>query len=276
MIDSTSTISLEKKRKGDPVERFLAADMTRHEDELYTLSMAAPFPPAPLMHRVSGLTSEADFAQHGRDLFSALNKASPKSLLDFQAILDFGIGSGRLARMFKDFRGKYYGADVDHELVEWTASALPWVTGLSTTPREPLPCADGLFDGVISVSVFSHMNERDAGFYLQELHRVTRPGAFLLLTIHGQRALDRALSERNILKMLEISKDSVKLSVAKLASTGFSFVPQGYWTSDSYDYGMTFIGENYVRTKWSMLFSVEGITFGGIHDFQDIVLLRRQ
>jgi hypothetical protein len=105
--------------------------------------MAAPFPPAPMMYRVSGLTSEHDFAKHGRDLFSALSKASPKSLLDFQTVLDFGIGSGRLARMFKDFRGTYYGADVDHELVDWVKSALPWVTGLATAPRQPLPCASG-------------------------------------------------------------------------------------------------------------------------------------
>lgn len=246
-----------------------------HEDELYTLSMAAPFPPPTLMYRVSGLTSAHDFAGHGRDLFSALSKASPKSLLDFQTILDFGIGSGRLARMFKDFRGVYYGADVDHELLDWAASALPWVTAMATTPREPLPCASGQFDCVISISVYSHMNEQDANFYLHELHRVTSQGAFLFLTIHGQRALDRALTESSILKMLAIPQDSVRLSVAKLASTGFSFVQQGYLTSDTYDYGMTFISENYVRTRWSELFFVENIALGGIHDFQDIVVLRR-
>ena len=248
----------------------------KHEDELYTLSMAAPFPPPMLMHRVSGLNSEHDFASHGRDLFSALSKASPKSLLDFQTILDFGIGSGRLARMFKDFRGTYYGADVDHELLDWASSALPWVTPMSTKPKERLPCAAGQFDCVIAISVYSHMNEQDVNFYLRELHRVTRPGALLFLTIHGQRALHRALTENDILKMLAIPERSVRLSAAELASTGFSFVlQQAHLTSDSYDYGVTFISENYLRAKWSELFSVENIAFGGIHDFQDIVVLRR-
>ena len=120
------------------------------------------------------------------------------------------------------------------------------------------------------------MNEQGAIFYLHERHRVTSPGALLFLTISGQRVLDRALTESNILKMLAIPEDSARLSVARLASTGFSFVQQGYWTSDTYDYGITFIGEQYVRTKWSTLFSIEGITFGGIHDFQDIVVLRRR
>jgi hypothetical protein len=38
---------------------------------------------------------------------------------------------------------------------------------------------------------------------------------------------------------------------------------------------MTFIGEAYVRSNWSTLFSIEDITVGGIHDFQDIVVLKR-
>jgi len=238
--------------------------------------MAAPFPPPALMYRVSGLTSNDDFAKHGRDIFAALTTASPKPLFDFQAILDFGIGSGRLARMFKGFRGVYYGADVDHELLNWAANALPWVTDMATLPRKPLPCLDGLFDCVISVSVYSHMNEQDADFYLDELHRVTRPGSFLFLTIHGQRALERASTENDVLVMLAIPEDSVRLSQAKLASTGFSFVQQGHWTCDSYEYGVTFISEDYVRTKWSRFFVVENIAFGAIHDFQDIVVLRRR
>jgi len=103
------------------------------------------------------------------------------------------------------------------------------------------------------------MNGHDADFYVRELHRVTRPGALLFLTIHG-RALDRALTESHILAMPAISRESAESSVAKLTSTGFSFVRQnGHLTSDSYDYGITFIGERYIGTKWSRLFSVEGI-----------------
>jgi hypothetical protein len=178
--------------------------------------------------------------------------------------------------MFKNFRGTYYGADVDHELLAWTATALPWVTAMPTTPRQPLSCPGGECDCVISVSVFSHMNEQDADFYVRELHRVTRPGAQLLLTVHGQRALDRALTESRILEMLAIPEESANASVAKLASPGFSFVRQdGHLTSDSYEYGIAFIGETYIRTNWSRLFVVDGITSGGIHDFQDIVVLRR-
>ena len=107
--------------------------------QLYELAMAAPFPPSHLMQRVSGLTSERDFAKHGCDLFDALSSAAPKPLFEFRSILDFGVGSGRLARMFKNFEGAYYGVDVDHELVDWVASALPWVVAFATEPRAALP-----------------------------------------------------------------------------------------------------------------------------------------
>lgn len=247
------------------------------ENDLNTLSFVAPFPPLALMHRVSGLTNEPDFAQHGRDLFAALDKASPKSLFDFERILDFGVGSGRLARMFKNYQGSYNGADVDCELIDWIRNALPWVTPLVTVPRMPLPYTDGQFDCVISISVFSHMNEQDANFYLKELHRITCPGAILFLTIHGQRAVDRALSEPKILDMLAIPREAVSNSSLVLQTSGFSFVLQAQnYLFEAYEYGMTFISEDYVRSEWAKLFMVEKILLADIYDFQDIVVLRHQ
>ena len=41
-----------------------------------------PFPPRNLVQNVSGLTSEADFASQGADLYLALSKASPKPLTE--------------------------------------------------------------------------------------------------------------------------------------------------------------------------------------------------
>lgn len=121
------------------------------------------------------------------------------------------------------------------------------------------------------------MNEQDANFYLEELHRITSPGAILLLTIHGQRALDRALAEPKILDMLAISRDEASNSSAILSNGGFSFVlQQGHLTTALYEYGETFISDSYVRAEWSKYFAIEQIVHAGIYDFQDIVVLRRQ
>jgi SAM-dependent methyltransferase len=179
--------------------------------------------------------------------------------------------------MFKGFRGTYVGADIDHELLTWVSKGLPWVQTAATEPRKPLPFRNGQFDGVISISVFTHMNQADCLFYLRELHRVTRPGAYLFLTVHGSRALERAENETSVFEMLQIPASSLQEARAALDSDGVQFVRQdtGHLTTESYDYGITFTAEGYVRAEWARLFSVKDVRKGAIHDFQDIVVLKR-
>jgi SAM-dependent methyltransferase len=238
--------------------------------------MDFPFPPPALMHRVSGLTSDADFAKHGHDIFTALEQGSPVPLFSFNSILDFGIGCGRVARMFREFKGRYCGIDVDGELIEWISTALPWVDARLSRPKEQLPCEDAAFDCVICVSVFTHMNEADSRFYLQELHRVTRPGASLLVSVHGRRAIKRAVSEKTIADMLAIPTEDMRSGNVALSSDGFHFTKQnGHLTKDNYEYGITFVSEQWIRSEWGKLFAVERIAMAAIHDFQDIVVMRR-
>ena len=244
-------------------------------DDLEALSFEAPFPPADLMHRVSALSNNAEFAAHGRDIFRALQNASPKPLCEFTNILDFGVGSGRLARMFKGYTGHYHGADVDHELLNWTAGALPWVKPLPTFARAKLPCADQQFDCVISVSVFTHMNEEDSRFYLRELQRVSRPNATLLLTVHGRRASERAMQQANIADMLAIPRGDIAAASLSMEAGGFHFTKKsGHLTTDQYEYGISFTSEPYIRKEWSEFFDVTEVVPGAIHDFQDIVVGR--
>ena len=260
-----------------PPETWAYFNVIPGVEHLARTSLIAPFPPAELMQRVSGLTEEKDFAQHGKDIFLALSQASPKPLASFENILDFGVGSGRLARMFMGFKGRYFGADIDHELVNWTSSAMRWVTPICTFPKQALPCPDAAFDLVIAVSVFTHMNEQDSKFYLRELHRVAKPGATLLLTVHGERALQRAETEEEIFKMLSVGQAAIEDARRRIQSPGFTFIiqPHGHLTTDHYEYGISFTGENYIRSEWSKLFTIRTVRFSAIYDFQDIIVLSR-
>jgi SAM-dependent methyltransferase len=231
------------------------------------------------MQRVSGLTDPRDFAQHGCDIFSALAQASPVALSRFANIIDFGVGSGRLARMFKGYRGEYRGLDVDFELIKWVGSNLPWVKAAPNVPRMPLDVPNDAADCVISISVFTHMDEADCSMYLAELKRVTRKGAALFLTVHGTRALTRALTEKRIADMLAIPDKEIQSARRAFESgRGFHFARQGagHLTTEQYDYGITFINESYLESVWSKYFTLDKIVFGAIHDFQDIVVLRKE
>jgi SAM-dependent methyltransferase len=239
--------------------------------------LVAPFPPAALMHRTSGVDSDQQFAAHGAAILRALAAASPKPLSEYRDLLDFGVGAGRLARMFKGFKGRYAGADIDAGVVDWIAGNLPWVQAVKTEPGRLLPFADANFNAVVGISIFTHMNEQDQFFYLGELRRVTRAGAMLFLTVSGARVLERAETDSNIADMLAMPEGGLVMARAAFdTGEGFCFLLQhGHLTSKDYEYGVTFISEAYIARNWSKYFEVQGIVRGAIHDFQDIVVLKR-
>jgi hypothetical protein len=45
--------------------------------------------------------------------------------------------------------------------------------------------------------------------------------------------------------------------------------------SEAYEYGITFVSPSYIEQHWSHYFEIERVIRGAIHDFQDIVVLRR-
>lgn len=236
----------------------------------------APCPPEPLMYRTSGLTDPFGFASHGVHFLRSLSALSPVPLKDYRAVLDFGIGAGRIARMFHGFQGTYVGVDIDADLVTWLNGHLGHVKAIKTEPCQRLPLADASFDAVISISVFSHLAEADHRFYLSELARVCAPGAVLMLSIHGQRALDRALGEQMIFDMLCIPRPSLEEVERRFADGRcYGFIRQnGHLSSATYDYGITFISQPYIRAEWTRHFDLVDIGTGALHDFQDVVVLR--
>ncbi|MCA1657735.1 MAG: class I SAM-dependent methyltransferase, partial [Verrucomicrobiaceae bacterium] len=55
----------------------------------------------------------------------------------------------------------------------------------------PTPFADGSFDLVHGISVFTHLSEADQDRWLAELQRITEPGGAVLMSIQGEIAFLR-------------------------------------------------------------------------------------
>lgn len=259
----------------------------------------SPFPPAGLMQNTTGLQSEKDFAAHGTDIYTALSLASPKLLTEYQHILDFGCGCGRLARMFKGHPHKISGCDIDHRHVEWVNANLDFMEAKLSSVIPPIPYEDNEMDAVISISIFTHLTEKSQDDFLAELFRVTRPGGVLFLTVHGAQALKRACSEQPIRDMLDMDEEQFKNSQEAFAQNKHGFVLQyGHLTttpqkmsslgaisrkirnwfsqeliSTPFEYGIAFHPETYIREHWSKWFDILDYRHGGIHQFQDIVVL---
>lgn len=249
----------------------------------------SPFPPAELMQNVSGVENECDFASHGADLFLALSQASPVTLAEYRSVLDFGCGCGRLARMFKNHPYDLFGCDVDKRHVDWVDKNLKYMKVKHSSVRPPLPYPNDSFDAIISISVFTHLNEASQDQFLAELHRVCRPGARLFLTVHGKRALERALADRSVRDLMWMDEQLFQTARNKFADGKHGFVLQyghltvvpgkGLWqrfrslVRKPFEYGIAFTPESYLRSHWSRWFEIHDLRRGAIHDLQDIVVL---
>jgi len=249
------------------------------------------FPPPELMQNVSGLVAEEDFASHGADFYLALTAASPIPLTDYKKILDFGCGCGRLARMFKGHPHEIDACDVDYRHVEWIGQNLSFLRASRSEVSPPLPYKDGQFDAIVSISVFTHLNEKSQDEFLSELFRVSQPGARLFVTVHGERALHRARTEPAIWDMVAVDRDLFQHACDDFSQGKHAFIPQrGHLTTKAparfldvfrrrkvisrpFEYGITFIPEGYVRAQWSQWFDIADYRRGALHSFQDLVVL---
>lgn len=148
-----------------------------------------PVPPPPLIFKVLGTYDVQGFldsgAGHARLIREMLerNGAHPE---EFRAILDFGCGVARLLRHFTDLRkADLYGTDYNPELIGWCQDQLPFARFEVNTLVGGLPHEDGKFDFIYLLSVFTHLDEAQQLFWMDEFARVLKPGGYLYLTMHS-------------------------------------------------------------------------------------------
>jgi SAM-dependent methyltransferase len=123
----------------------------------------------------------------------------PESAYGF--VFDFGCGCGRLARqLMQQHRqpNRYLGIDCHRGMVEWCRTNLgphaqsfefrhhdvihPWMNPDGAQDHLALPVGDDEVTLFIAWSVFTHLLEQDAEFYLRELARVLKPCGIAVTT----------------------------------------------------------------------------------------------
>ena len=208
---------------------------------------------------------------------------------DFQRggrVLDFGCGCGRILRHFARYAPTcdLSGTDVDEVAVRWCRENLDFAAFEVLPKRPPSPFPDASFDAVFAFSVFSHLPETLHRAWLEDLFRITKPGALLVVTVQGTRVIDRMIA-RNLSADVPTA-DVLRRDLGRILESGFAFYPYGrhiygdrqnqefYDGWDFEQYGSTFILDRYFRTRWSDLFHVVSWN-PAPDDWQDYVILRR-
>jgi SAM-dependent methyltransferase len=147
-------------------------------------------PPPEVQARFVGWSGEAAL----RECYGVyqLAKRLAKPALGAGPVLDFGVGWGRLLRLFAHEvpADLLVGVDVDPEILDVCRQTGVPGTLVHVEPGAPLPYPDGHFAFAYAYSVFSHLSGEAAEGALAQLARVLRPGARLTFTTQGTRFLD--------------------------------------------------------------------------------------
>lgn len=229
-----------------------------------------PLPPAHLRYRVHGDLSRDSFLRVGAQVANDIRRivaASGREWSAFQNILDFGSGSGRVIRnLIRTGDGaNYFGTDIDAELVEWCRKSIHGVDWRSNPFMPPSDFNDGMFDFVYGISVFTHLDESYQLAWLEELYRITKQDAMLVLTVHGDFVIGQAALTATQRSTLE-SKGFlfIKGATGRLKLDGLpDFYQTSYQTAD------------YIKNTWGQYFEVIRHIPRGVNSHQDAVVLRR-
>jgi SAM-dependent methyltransferase len=217
-----------------------------------------------------------------RDLSDALRMVDC-AFADFDCVLDFGCGSGRiLQHLCRAHPCRFFGCDVDPAAVRWAGRNLPRADLRVSPPMPPLPYEPDSFDLVIAVSVFTHLPESAQLAWLGELRRVLRPGGLALVTVTGCYALGHQRQRPDTLsddqKLAMVSDD--ELEREGLVYTEYPWVGSGGGRARRRgiegSYGLARHSHAYIRKTWPTYLDVLDILPGALGDVQDITILRRR
>ena len=243
-------------------DSWFAPDPARH----------ANLPDADRRFRVIGDRDPAGFLISGATDYHRMDRALVEitglHLHEFARVLDWGVGCGRIARHFPvPNASALTGCDIDRDNVAWCAAHLSG-TFVASRLAPPLPFDVDAFDLVYGVSVFTHLREPMQLRWLEELARVTQRGAILLLTTHGETAMDFSrLSPADYRRVREhVRREGIVVSGTNTQLDGHA--------EHEGEYVNVYHSAEYVRRTWARYFDVLHILPGYILH-HDLVVLRK-
>ena len=183
-----------------------------------------PVPPEDLRWRAVGVRDADDFllsSSIGVNFFDkeALGR-DRKSFKDFNTILDFGCGCGRLIRSLRplcDPWATIHGVDIDPAAIEWCRQNIADASFSVNDEYPPLHFTDNSIDLIYACSVFTHLDAEHQFRWLAELERIMKPGGYLLLTFRHQHNIDQ-IADQAVRERIwtEVYRDGIAFMTTEL------------------------------------------------------------
>lgn len=122
----------------------------------------------------------------------------PHTAFDGKNILDWGCGPARVLRHLPSLlpqAGEIHGTDYNPETIAWCKESIPGVQFSLNQLDPPTVYPDSFFDLIYGISIFTHLSEANHAHWFDELMRISKSGAVLLLTTQGRVFRDNLTDE---------------------------------------------------------------------------------
>ena len=248
------------------------------------------FPAEELQREIHGHAGEVSL--HEAHVFFREIKAycayAGRPIAPHRTLLDFGCGWGRILRLFmKDIEpANLFGTDSTSRFLMEARRCNPSVNFLSCALTPPTLLMPECLDYVISWSVFSHLDEFLSLRWIEELHRLLKPGGLLLLTTQSRRfiafcaemRLRRASGIRLDHPWYEACADSFvdePLENSRYEAGQFLHAASTQPPHPQSHYGEAVIPRGYVVKRWGHLFRLVDFLDNPVRLPQVLVVLQK-
>ncbi|RKQ92871.1 glycosyltransferase involved in cell wall biosynthesis [Solirubrobacter pauli] len=198
------------------------------------------------------------------------------SLANVERGLDFGCSSGRVVRVLEAAypQAEWHGVDPNEAAIGWALEHLPGIA-FSVSPQDPpLAYPDAHFDLVFAISIWSHYAEGAALRWLEEMHRIIRPGGRLVFSTHGLHSVSyyAQTGERSPAQLAQIRRALYRRDHWFAAEFG----EEGDWGVKHAEWGTAFFTPEWLSRVALPAWSLEDFAVGQNSDNQDVYVLRRR
>jgi SAM-dependent methyltransferase len=191
------------------------------------------------------------------------------------AALDFGCSSGRVVRVLAAAYPaiEWRACDPNVPAIAWAREHLQGVDFFVSDNAPPLPLERGSLDLICAISIWSHFGPQLAMRWFDEMHRLIRPGGFLVCTTHGLTSIATYASRG--MRTPEQSRQIADSLYSKGWWYAQEFGPDGDWGVVDPEWGSTFLSAEWMLTQLCPRWRVLEFAPGRNQDNQDVYVLQR-
>lgn len=154
-------------------------------------------------------------------------------------ILDWGCGPARILRHIPNLTSNatVFGSDYNSDYVNWCSKNINNVTVKANALAPPLSFNDNFFDIVYVISIFTHLSDEMHHKWIQELYRVAKKDAVILITTHGNaHKFKLSPQEKKDFENGKLIEHSYKIEGNRLFA---SYQPKSYFQNLAENTGFT-------------------------------------